>query len=261
MAAVVAAQSLQIIDLKHRTAQEVIPIVQPLLEPGGALSGQDYKLFVRASSANVAQIRSALAQIDRAPRRLLVSVRRSSAQDLERELASASGTVRTTGGTVAVGEAPPARSGVTVRATTSGERTSDGALHSVQVLEGGSAFIATGASVPIVTAVAAGVGRGVGRRSWAASATEYRDLQSGFSVTPRVNGKLVILDIEQQSERVNSGQIETQRLATQVSAGLGEWVQLGGVSDSSSAQSSGVASRSYETRADDLSVWVKVEAL
>ena len=73
-------ESLQVIDLKHRTAQEVIPVLQPLLEPGAALSGQDYKLFVRTSSANLAQIRAALAQIDRRPRQLLVSVRHSAQQ-------------------------------------------------------------------------------------------------------------------------------------------------------------------------------------
>ena len=57
------AQSLEIIDLKYRTAPEVIPIVQPLVEPGGALSGSDYKLFLRASAANVAQIKRALTEI------------------------------------------------------------------------------------------------------------------------------------------------------------------------------------------------------
>ena len=34
-------QSLTVIDLNHRTAAEVIPVLQPLLEPGGALTGQD----------------------------------------------------------------------------------------------------------------------------------------------------------------------------------------------------------------------------
>ena len=61
MACVAVAQSLEIIELRYRSAAEVIPILQPLLESGGALTGQDYKLFVRASSANLAQLRKALA--------------------------------------------------------------------------------------------------------------------------------------------------------------------------------------------------------
>lgn len=94
LAAAVLAQSLEVIDLRHRRAEEVIPVLQPLLEPGGALSGKDYKLFVRASAANVAQLRQALAQLDRQPRQLFVSVRRSTQQEIEREHASISGTVR-----------------------------------------------------------------------------------------------------------------------------------------------------------------------
>ncbi|MGH8177133.1 MAG: hypothetical protein ACREV5_12810 [Steroidobacter sp.] len=255
-AATVWAQSLHVIDLKHRTAQEVIPILQPLLEPGGALSGQDYKLFVRASNANLAQLRAALAQIDRQPQQLLVSVRQSSRQDIERERAAASGTIRNDDGAVSVNEQSRERSGVTVRATDNASRTSGASISSVQVLEGGSAFIATGSSVPIVTTIAAGGGR----RPWAVNSTSYRDLSSGFTVTPRVNGEAVILDIAQQNEGVSRGQIETQRLTTQISARLGEWVPLGGVSESSTSRSSGVLNRSHATRSDERSIWVKVEA-
>src|SRR6187431_168502 len=94
----VLAQSLEVIDLKYRTAAEVIPVLQPLLEQGGALTGQDYKLFVRTSSGNLSQLRSAVAQLDKQQRQMLVSVRRSTAQDIQREQASASGTFSTRDG-------------------------------------------------------------------------------------------------------------------------------------------------------------------
>ena len=47
------AQSLEVIQLKHRSAQEVIPVLQPLLESGAAISGQDYTLFVRTSPSTM----------------------------------------------------------------------------------------------------------------------------------------------------------------------------------------------------------------
>jgi type II secretory pathway component GspD/PulD (secretin) len=81
LGAAALAQSLEVIDLQHRTAEEIIPVLRPLLEPGGALSGKDYKLFVRASAANVKQLRQALAQLDRQPRQLFVSERRSTQQE------------------------------------------------------------------------------------------------------------------------------------------------------------------------------------
>lgn len=244
MTSMALAQSLEVIDLKYRTAQEVIPVLQPLLESGGALSGSDYKLFVRASAANVAQLRQALAQVDRQPRQFLVSVRRATRQDLQREGVSAAGVISN------------GHSGVTVRATDASAQRQDAGIASVQVLEGNSAYIATGQSVPVVTAVIAG-----GRKPWIASSTSYRDLNSGFLVTPRISGERVTLDISQQAEQrsAHSGNIDTQQLSTQVSARLGEWMQLGGVSESSNSQGSGILSRQYSTRSDEQGIWVKVE--
>jgi type II secretory pathway component GspD/PulD (secretin) len=126
----------------------------------------------------------------------------------------------------------------------------------VQVLEGNSAFIATGTSVPIVTAFAV---RG-GKRPFVAGTVEHRDLQRGFVVTPRVNGDQVILEISQQDERLGANGIQTQSLNTQVVGQLGSWIQLGGVSESSSSTNSGILSRSYSTGGNELSVWVKVDA-
>ncbi|HMN44883.1 MAG TPA: hypothetical protein PKE27_09935 [Povalibacter sp.] len=237
------AQSLEIIDLRYRTAAEVIPVLQPLVEPGGAISGSDYKLFVRASAANVTQIRRALEQLDRQPRSLFVSVRRASRQTIEREAAAASVIVGNRG------------SGATVRATEGSSQREGSSISSVQVLEGGSAFISTGQSVPYVTAVVAG-----GRRPWIGASTTYRDVNSGFLVTPRVATQRVTLDIEQQAQQLGNNQsVDTQRITTQASGRLGEWIALGGVSESASSQSSGLLSWQYATRSNDLEVWVKVE--
>jgi len=241
----VMGQSLEVIDLKYRSAAEVIPVLQPLLEQGGALTGQDYKLFVRTSPANLRQLRAALAQIDRKPNQLLVSVRRSTEQEIERERAQASAAVSNRG------------AAVTVNATDSNARDRSDALASVQVIEGNSALINSGSDVPIVTAVAA---RG-GRRPFAGAVTEYRNLSSGFVVTPRVNGTQVVLDIEQQDERVVNGTVQTQHLTTQASGPLGEWIRLGGVSESASTQQRGILSRQYSTQTDAREVWVKVESV
>jgi len=34
------AQALEIIELRHRLADDVIPVIQPLVEPGGVLTGR-----------------------------------------------------------------------------------------------------------------------------------------------------------------------------------------------------------------------------
>ena len=246
MAALVAqAQSLEIIDLKYRTAPEVIPVLQPLVEPGGALSGADYKLFVRASAANVAELKRALEQIDREARQLMVSVRRATRQTIEHEAIGGTAVITNQG------------SRITVRATDGSVGGQDSSISSVRVMEGGSAFISTGQSVPFVTAVAAG-----GRRPWVAASTTYRDVNSGFLVTPRVNGDRVTLDISQQAQQMrgNSSTVQTQNIETQVTGAIGQWIALGGVSESEQTQGSGIASHRYATQDSDVQVWVRVSS-
>lgn len=249
------AQSLATIELKNRSAEELLPVLQPLLEPGGALSGQGYTLFVRTSTANLAQIRSAVEQLDRKPRQLLVSVRRSTAGEMERERAQISGTVRTDRGAASVNERAGARSGGTISGSSNTLQTSGGRVSSVSVLEGSSAFISSGTSVPIVTMV----GGGVGRNRWGAASTQYRDVTDGFLVTPRVSGDTVVLDVEQRADTLRDGAINTQQVSTQVSGRVGEWVQLGGIDRTSSTSQSGVLSRRHSTSSDSQSVWIKVD--
>src|ERR1044071_5505813 len=80
-----SAADLEIINLKHRTADEVIPALRPLLERDAALSGENFTLFVRTSPANLAQLRQPLEQHDRRPVKYLISVRNSTRQEIERE--------------------------------------------------------------------------------------------------------------------------------------------------------------------------------
>lgn len=238
------AQSFEVIDLKYRSAAEVIPVLQPLLESGGALTGQDYKLFVRASAANIAQIRKALAQLDRQPRQLLVSVRRATQQQIQQEHAAASARVGNDGASVSL----------STNGSASTRDSND--VQSVTVLEGSAAFIAAGASAPIVTSVIAVDGRGprVG------VATSYRELSSGFTVTPRLSGDQVTLDISQQSERrADDGSgVRTQSLSTHMTGRLGEWLRLSGVDESASSRHSGMLGGRYATSSDEQALWVKV---
>jgi hypothetical protein len=45
---------LEIIPLRYRTVDQVLPALRPLLEPGGTLTGQGNQLIVRASPDNLA---------------------------------------------------------------------------------------------------------------------------------------------------------------------------------------------------------------
>jgi type II secretory pathway component GspD/PulD (secretin) len=79
-----AQTALEVISLRHRTADQVIPVLRPLLEPGGVLSGQYNQLIVRTSAGNLTQMRAVLDSIDQPARRLTISVRFDNALQSER---------------------------------------------------------------------------------------------------------------------------------------------------------------------------------
>ena len=82
--AVLAQETLEIISLRHRTVDQVLPVLRPLLAPGGALTGQSNQLIVRTSPENLAQIRAVLDAIDQPARRLMISVRFDASQQTAR---------------------------------------------------------------------------------------------------------------------------------------------------------------------------------
>jgi len=254
----VDAADLTIIELRNRTAEEMLPVLRPLLAPDAALSGIDYKLFVRGSAADVARVREALTALDRAPRQLLISVRyNDNPQDK-------STGVGVGGKTVHSGSASGTKIGVHAGATIS--TANDSSISSVRVLEGNGAHIATGQSMPLVTAT-----RWPGANSHGVNgvAIDYHEYTSGFDVMPRINGDRVLLEIATQQERANhlgpntgpSGSV--QRTNTTIAGRVGEWIELGGVSTSSYEQNNDVSmgrgSHVVTTQSDRQTIEVKVD--
>jgi len=226
-----AQQPLEIITLRYRTAEQVLPVLRPLVEPGGTLSGSRGQLFLRASPANVADIKRALEAIDRPSKRLQISVRFEDATERERRALGASGTIGSGGARVEV-TAEDSRRGAAERVD-----------QRLQVLEGSRAVIFTGQS--------------------RAEGGFIQDLASGFEVVPRIAGSEVILEILQQRETPGArpGSVQAQRLATTVTTRPGEWIEIGGAASAAARDDRGIASASRTRAAESRRVWLKVEEL
>jgi len=238
----IAQYALEIIPLRHATVEQVLPTLRPLLEPGGTLTGQRDQLIVRASPANVAEIRRALEAIDRAPRRLVILVRFDDAADASQRELGASGRISNRGSDIEV-RAQDARS---VREERVDQR--------IQVLEGGVARIFTGESRPVRRNIQTPAGT-IGQQTIVVQET-------GFEVAPRVSGERVFLDIAPQRERFDArGGIQGQRLATSVVGRLGEWFEIGGVAERQSRDDRGLASAGEARSSASRRIWVKVEEL
>lgn len=252
------AQQLQVIELHYRLADEVLPVLEPLLAPGGVLTGLDDKIFLRTTPQNEAQLRQALAALDREPRQLLITVAQGTAGDGQsRDLRGAaqleSGDLR-----LGVNVPPGPGSGAAVQVQ-AGERAGRLAnTSSVRVLEGHETFISLGQSIPVTTTVVSPASRGPVLRE----TTGYREVGTGFYATARTAGDRVMLEIapfQQRAVGAATGTVQSQSLATELSGRLGEWIALGSVNSTEQGSERGILVWGARSANSQYLAWVKVD--
>lgn len=275
VAQLAAAQTtVEVLPLKYRKSEQVISVLQPLLGRDSSISGFQNQLVIRATPAELVQLKRVLADIDTAPKRLLITVRQDADMDRDRREAELSGSFGNQNARITVPGSGSNSGGNVVfrdgddrlrgRVVDSQRSSSSSTQQSIQVLEGYSAFIRVGESRPlrsrqVVRTVVNGqiVDRVV-------EGTEYRDATTGFSVVPRIQGNMVTLDIDPQRETFDDGRrgsVNVQRVVTTVSGRLGEWMDLGGISESRSDSQSALLGRSSTGSSERRGVQVKVEEL
>ncbi len=258
-AAIVYAQStaIEVITLKYRTAEQVMPVLKPLLDKTGTMSGMQNQLVVRTTSANLADLKRVLATLDAEPRRLMISVRQDATLDRDRTRAEVSGQV-------VIGGSSSARTRIDSTRSLEADRNTQ----TLQVLEGASAFIRAGQSVAVpqrqVTRTVVN-GQVVERLN---GGVEYRDAMTGFYVLPRLAGDRVTLEIKPQRDTLASpeqnlpyGSVNVQQAATTVSGRLGEWIEVGGVAQGTSNQQSVIIGSTRELASDNRRILLRVDEI
>jgi hypothetical protein len=244
-------QTLEIINLRHRSADAMLPQLAPFVEPGGAITGVGDKLFLRASSRNQADIRALVASLDTPLRRLMISVRQDGADSGSDRGAGVSGRVEVgAGGTAISGRGHLYQSDSRSRRDT---------VQQVQTVDGGRAAIMVGESflLPLRQVVLTPAGVVV------SESFVQRDLGTGFVAMPRLNGERVTLEISPRDDTAGTqpGSVNVQRLVTTVSGRLGEWLELGGSVGEQSGSSGAVASYGTRSASRQRRLLLKVEEL
>jgi len=254
---------LEVIELNYRNADQVIPMLKPLLAPGGTISGMQNRIIVRTTPQNLAELRKVLDVVDAMPRKLTISVRQhsnASGTGTEAEIsgsigndrarATVPGTGSNQGGTVVI------RSGddkVRGRESQSQSVANDRSVQTLQVLEGNEAFIQVGQSVPVRSQAAQG-----------SETIQYRDAGAGFYVRPRVSGNQVTLSISTRRDSVadpNTGAINVQHVDTVISGRLGEWLEVGGIAQESVQRDNGTVYRRSVSGQEERRVFLKVDEM
>lgn len=263
------ADSISTIQLQNRPAEEVIPVIEPMLGPNDAITGQGFKIFLRSSPDTLARVRDMISVLDTPAKILQVSVFQGSERDLGELGISANIQIESGDASVDIGNGGDNKDGAggsITYSTTDGIASIDGIstqkslrdnpIHRVRVTEGTEAYIETGEQIPYFYGAA-----WAGRRGFA-GAIEYKDAITGFYVLPRVRGDNVILEVSPfKSSRSNTSgdKIATQSANTTITGRVGEWLLIGGVTEqlqrSQNATGTTVATQSR----DNTSIWIRAD--
>lgn len=226
-----AGVSTAVIDLKSRSAEELIPLIKPHL-PNLSLSGRGYQLIARGSKDDLQNLKVMLEQLDKAMQRLRITVDFTGGKYSSDQEISASGKISNRD------------SHVTVKTYGTRNRDDSAQVQNILTLEGQAAFIQSGVSVPVGRSLSYQNGHPYNRESH----VQYRDVVTGIHILPQLRGDQVTLYVA----TVRGGQskqrykVFTRQAAETVVRGqLGEWILIGGVAQSGTSDSSGTT---YSTR-------------
>lgn len=264
--ALASQMQLEVIELRHRPAQELVPILKPFVTQGGSITGTDYRLIVRSTPQNIDEIRKLLNDLDTALRQMTVYVSTDyKAISAEREIAVAGrfGDDPVDINSGEGGKSIVIDSGREIEGSASGgvslhsSRTSnrEPSAQTIRVTEGQWANIQTGQAVPVTEQTTNPDGT-------ITRTIRYHNVTSGFQVRPQLNGDEVLLFIRPQRASFNrsgDGQYDVSGLQTTVKTKLGEWVELGSTMQQMKSRATGIASSGQASGQQNQRVFVKIE--
>ena len=266
------AMTLEIIPLQHSLLNDVLPVIQPLVVEGGSATGMNDQLIIRTTPSNLLEIKKILRSIDTPPRRLMITVKQNVDGNLVQNEHGISGKYRSGDVTVKTPrDGKPDGAVIAIRdkdgnvlryrTLTTKSDLEDKNTYKVQTISGQAAFIQQGTSVPVADQQTYIRPDGVIIYQ---DGVQYRDVTSGFYVLPRLNGDRVTLFVSPQLNRVDrheSGKFDLQNIETTASGYLGEWIQIGGITQQhkdkntryySSTRSQGQQIRNVFIRVDEI---------
>lgn len=236
-----AASSIEVIQLRYRTAEELLPLVRPHLSQGSSATGAADRIIVRVQQSEIAELRSLLNELDQPPRAILVTVRRGSAAS---------------SGSSGFGVGGDARTGGRVRVYSSEAASNQQSERQIRGLEGRPLRIDTRTLLPMRETVA-WLGTDT---SGIAERTSFVELDGGLYALPRlVNGRVEI-DLAVQ-DRAADEPLGTRSVVTTVSGPTGEWIPFASIDDTARSDDRGLIHRSERARRTADTLWIRVVPL
>ncbi len=265
----VQAGSITTIQLQNRPAEEIIPIVKPMLGTDDAISGQGFRIFLRSSPQTLSQVKEMIDLLDIAAKTLQISVFQGNTRGLSALDIGANIQIESDDASIDIGTDKNKKGGGSITYSTSNGsgsinststrmRLQDNPIHQIRVTEGTEAYIETGEQIPYFSGT-----------HWITPGTvaggiEYKDVTTGFYVLPRIHGDNVTLQVspfKNSQGNTRGGNIETQSANTTITGRIGEWILIGGASEQIKRSQSGAASYSSTQSRTNESIWIKADLI
>ncbi len=267
LASTVQADSITTIQLSNRPAEEIMPIVKPMLGADDAITGQGFKIFLRMSPETLAQVREMIDFLDIAAKILQISVFQGNTRGLSAlgiggniqiESGDASVEIGTRTNQNAAGSVTYSTNNGSgnVNATSTHMRLEDNPIHQIRVTEGTEGYIETGEQIPYFSGI-----------NWvvpdaAIGGIEYKNVTTGFYVLPRIHGDNVTLQVspfKNSQSNARGGNIETQYANTSITGRIGVWLLVGGTTEQIKRSQSNTGSYSSTQSRNNESIWIKAD--
>jgi type II secretory pathway component GspD/PulD (secretin) len=267
---------LDVINLKHQTADEIIPIIQPFLIPEAAVTSRGYKLIIKSTPENLEQVKKIIAEVDAGLRQLTISVSigQHSAEVENKTQAQIMAELNNNDSQLQVGSGGVSDAD-TVGAIVRGEKKSDNTkiatkfssrktttkrskpVHqTIRSTEGKWATIRAGQSIPIIQ-------RTRNPDGTVTQTVRYKSATTGFKILPRVQpDNNVALYIRPHQTNVNpqgDGSFDITRMETNIIGKLGEWIPLGNLNELSNTYTTTNTGSTLRRNERNDSVSVKIE--
>lgn len=260
-----AEMIIQSIQLQHRPAAEIIPIVKPMLAPRASITGTGYTLILKSTPENISQIQTMLEDIDVNQKLLKISVSLEKQSEAQQSRQSANLSAGSDHTRVQIGRESATQEGAGNISLSNGRnkfnanlyesrsRSNSPVIQQMSVTEGYWAKISMGQSIPVTSRTRNADGT-------VTETTEYRNVATGYEVMPRTHGDQVTLEIRPLRQSAGTdGSINSTGLESTVSGKLGEWIFLGGTDHTENLRNSAITTRTRIRSSELNQIWVKVE--
>ena len=200
-----SADNLRIHVLPRPDAPALLPVIEPLLPPGGSVRAYQGKLIIRTTDSNMAELEQALGSLEDTPSALVVHLRRHGSSSEQRHGVN----------TRIQGQIPGGVSG-DIRIQQSQRQTSQQDHYRIRTLSGYPAHISQG------TLLALGGGY---------YGTVFAELQQGIQVVPQLtpDGSVVLQIRQRYDQPGDQGVAYTQSSGTTLRLQPGVWQPMGSI--------------------------------